>query len=87
MVDLDSYLRPASNLEALPSRVSLQENYLVCLIQLLAYLLASELKVTRRSTGTFDRYVEASSLAVTYIDTERGPTWKDRAMAWTHRQG
>lgn len=27
----------------------------------------------------------ASGLAVTYIDTERGPTWKDRAMAWTHR--
>eukprot|EP00913_Durusdinium_trenchii_P027908 g26168.t1 len=27
----------------------------------------------------------ASSLAVTYIDTERGPTWKDRAMAWVHR--
>lgn len=27
----------------------------------------------------------AAGLAVTYIDTERGPTWKDRAMAWTHR--
>ena len=38
-------------------------------------------------TGVF-RWVDlwqASSLAVTYIDTERGPTWKDRAMAWTHR--
>ena len=30
---------------------------------------------------------KASSLAVTYIDTERGPTWKDRAMAWVHRPG
>ncbi|CAJ1388687.1 unnamed protein product [Effrenium voratum] len=27
----------------------------------------------------------AASLAVTFIDTERGPTWKDRAMAWAHR--
>eukprot|EP00931_Biecheleriopsis_adriatica_P040622 TRINITY_DN23285_c0_g1_i1.p1 TRINITY_DN23285_c0_g1~~TRINITY_DN23285_c0_g1_i1.p1 ORF type:complete len:4608 (+),score=1054.67 TRINITY_DN23285_c0_g1_i1:1382-13825(+) len=27
----------------------------------------------------------ASSLALTFIDTERGPTWKDRAVAWAHR--
>ncbi|OLP94489.1 hypothetical protein AK812_SmicGene23474 [Symbiodinium microadriaticum] len=27
----------------------------------------------------------ASSLAITFIDTERGPTWKDRALAWAHR--
>ena len=29
---------------------------------------------------------QAASLAVTFIDTERGPTWKDRAMAWAHRR-
>jgi len=27
----------------------------------------------------------ASSLAITFIDTERGPTWKDRALGWAHR--
>ncbi|CAE8714392.1 unnamed protein product, partial [Polarella glacialis] len=27
----------------------------------------------------------ASALALTFIDTQRGPTWKDRVVAWAHR--
>eukprot|EP00929_Paragymnodinium_shiwhaense_P120867 TRINITY_DN9293_c0_g1_i2.p1 TRINITY_DN9293_c0_g1~~TRINITY_DN9293_c0_g1_i2.p1 ORF type:complete len:3277 (-),score=789.67 TRINITY_DN9293_c0_g1_i2:178-10008(-) len=27
----------------------------------------------------------ASALAITFIDTQRGPSWKDRAVAWSHQ--